>query len=130
VLSGFALSFASAGAIALLVWHGSYFKDPSSMTTPAPVWQRLLPCAALAVAWLLSYRSKPQEEPRNYHVFPAELRMQERKQEKEQREEAPDPWKDYEAAKSPEKVRPPEPRKAPDPDSIFIGEIEKGSKWH
>lgn len=130
ILSGFALSFVSAGAIALLVWNGSYFKDPSSMTTHAPVWHRLLPCAVLAVAWLLSYRSKPQQEPRNYHVFPAEMRMQELKQEKEPLEEAPDPWKDYEKAKSPEQVRPPESRKAPDPDGIFIGEIEKGSKWH
>jgi tetratricopeptide (TPR) repeat protein len=130
ILSGFGLSFVSVGALAFLAWNGLYFKDPLSMNTPAPVWQALLPCAVLAVAWLLSYRSKPQQEPRNYHIFPAEIRMQELKKEKEKREEAPDPWKDYDAGKSPEKTRAPEPRKAPDPDGIFIGEIEKGSKWH
>jgi hypothetical protein len=130
ILAGFMLSFLGAGAIACLAWNGGCFKDPLLMSVSAPVWNILLPCAVLIAAWVLSRRRSVQREPRNYHVFPAEIRMQETKKAADTHEEPPDPWKEYEAGKSERAKRLSEFRKIPDADEAFSGEIEKGSKWH
>jgi len=97
--------------------------------------------AALVAAYLLSFRAKkpePQEQGK-YHVLPADLRIQEQGRSKETenaKTAAPnDPWKTYDAGEAADRVkqesaRASDSRKAPPREEVFVGEIEKGSKWH
>jgi tetratricopeptide (TPR) repeat protein len=125
---GFILSFIASGAIATIAWGGSRFKDPLSGVASSLPWPLILPCAALAVTWACSSRSKKQQEQRNYHVFPAEMRMQEHEKEQRKNDQSADPWEEDLPVTTPEKKRP--APQAADPDRVFIGDIEKGSKWH
>jgi len=137
ILSGMALSFAAAGAIALLVWRGAYFKDPRSMSPAWPLGNMIPPLAALAAAYLLSLRAKAPQEQSRYHVLPAEMRMQEQEQGKEKAKaaEPDDPWKEYDAGNADEAHgkasfdSAPVDVKKPQREEALIGTIEKGSKW-
>ncbi|HVO77022.1 MAG TPA: tetratricopeptide repeat protein, partial [Candidatus Bathyarchaeia archaeon] len=141
IFSGISLSLLGAAAIATLLWPGGYFKNPRSTSASEPVWSALTPLAALAVAYLLSFRvqkAEPQEQGK-YHILPADLRMQEREQAKEktdaETQAQSDPWKTYDALKESEGASGrgpsgiPEPKKEAAREEVFIGEIEKGSKW-
>jgi len=138
ILSGMVLSLLGAGAIALLVWRGAYFKDPRSMNPVWPAWNMTAPLAALAAAYLLSFRAKTPQEQSRYHILPAEMRMQEQGKEKEKaKAEGPDdPWKNYDAGKTAEAHgnvsfdSAPIPVNKPPREEALIGKIEKGSKWH
>jgi len=141
IFSGVSLSLLAAGAVTLLAWRGAYFKDPRSTNNAEGVLSMLPPLAALFAAYLLSFRSKkpePQEQGR-YHILPADLRLQEQERSKETdnaKTEAPkDPWKTYDAGEAADRVKKEsaeafDSKKAPPREEVFIGEIEKGSKWH
>ncbi len=137
---GVALSLVGAGAVAVLVWRGVYFKDPGAMNVVQPLWMMLFPLGALCAAYVASFRVKAPQEPRNFRVFPPEMRLQERGVAKEQEQSkaaaAPaDPWTEP-GPSGPTAVRaktgsdePPELRKPPAREEAFVGGIEKGSKW-
>jgi tetratricopeptide (TPR) repeat protein len=137
-LSGMALSLAGAGAIALLAWRGAYFKDPRSMNPAWPLWNMIPPLAALAAAYLLSFRARAPQEQNRYHVLPAEMRTQDQGPvvDKEKAGEPNDPWKNYDAgaaAETPEKASFDSgaiPVKKPPREEALASTIEKGSKWH
>jgi len=134
---GVALSLVGAGAIAMLVWHGAYFKNPGAMNASRPLWNILLPLGALCAAYIVSFRVKAPLEPRNYRVFPPETRMQAKSAApaQEQPKEAAGSWIDKDpstpaaidekagAGAAPD-------RKAPPLEEAPVGGIEKGSKWH
>ena len=136
ILSGMALSLLGAGAIVLLAWKGAYFKDPRSINPVWPVWNTIPPLAALAAAYLLSFRAKTPQEQSRYHVLPAEMRMQEQGKEKAKAKGPDDPWKNYDAGKTTAARdnasfdSAPIPVKKPPREEALVGTIEKGSKWH
>ncbi|MGD1048967.1 MAG: tetratricopeptide repeat protein [Candidatus Krumholzibacteriaceae bacterium] len=141
IFSGVSLSCLAAGAVTLLAWRGAYFKDPRSTSNAEAVWSMLPPLAVLVASYLLSSRAKqpePQEQGK-YHILPPDLRIQEQERSKEAENAATetpdDPWKTYDAVEEParakrEDAKTPDSGKAPPREEVFIGEIEKGSKWH
>ena len=137
--SGIALSLIGAGAVAILVWRGAYFKDPGAMNIVQPLWKMLFPLGALCAAYVASFRVKAPQEPRNFRVFPPEMRLQERGIAKEQEQPksaaAADPWTDT-GANGPTAVHAktsadetPGQKKPPARGEALVGGIEKGSKW-
>ncbi|MFA4948785.1 MAG: tetratricopeptide repeat protein [Candidatus Krumholzibacteriia bacterium] len=137
---GVALSLIGAGAIAILVWRGAYFKDPDAMNIVQPLWKMLFPLGALCAAYIVSFRVKAPQEPRNFRVFPPEMRLQERSiaTEKERPKAAApaDPWTDP-GPSGPTAVRAksgadktPKQKGQPAREEALVGAIEKGSKWH
>jgi tetratricopeptide (TPR) repeat protein len=137
---GIALSLVGAGAVAILVWRGAYFKDPGAMNIVQPLWRMLLPLGALCAAYVASLRVKAPQEPRNFRVFPPEMRLQERgvarEQEQSKAAEPADPWTEP-GSSGPTAVHAesgvgetPGQKKPPAREEAFIGGIEKGSKWH
>jgi tetratricopeptide (TPR) repeat protein len=136
--AGVALSLVGAGAVAILVWRGAYFKDPGAMNMVQPLWKMLFPLGALCAAYIASFRVKAPQEPRNYRVFPPEMRLQERgiAKEQEQGKAAAEPWVDP-GPSGPTAVRAksaadktPEQKGQPGREEALVGGIEKGSKWH
>jgi tetratricopeptide (TPR) repeat protein len=135
---GVALSIIGAGAIAVLVWRGAYFKDPGAAGFVRPLWETLVPIAALCAAYVASFRVRAPLEPRNYRIFPPETRLQERDAAKDRKpSSAPDePWTDpgptgpTAARSKAEAAGTPEPAKPRASEGASIGVIEKGSKWH
>ncbi len=133
-----ALSLLGAGAIAALVWNGAYFKDPGAAGFGRPLWETLVPIAALCAAYVASLRVRAPLEPRNYRIFPPEMRLQERDTAKKRDfEDVPaEPWTDP-GPKGPTAVHSrdeaagaPGPAKPRAGEGAPIGAIEKGSKWH
>ena len=136
---GIALSLIGAGAVAILVWRGACFKDPGAMNIVQPLWRMLFPLGALCAAYIVSFRVKAPLEPRNFRVFPPEMRLQERgiaaEQEQPKAAAPADPWT------NPEPVGPtavhaktgadvtPEQQRPPAREQALVGGIEKGSKW-
>ena len=90
--SGFLLALAGAAAAAALFWRGLYFKDPLAANIVEPMWETLLPGAILAAAWAAALLVKPPQEPRNYHIFPPEIRLQERGPAKAKAEDSSGLW--------------------------------------
>jgi tetratricopeptide (TPR) repeat protein len=137
---GVALSLIGAGAVAILVWRGAYFNDPGAMNIVQPLWMMLFPLGALCAAYIASFRVKAPLEPRNFRVFPPEMRLQERgivKEQEQPKAAAPaDPWTDTgpgEATAAPAKTGAdgmPGKKGPPAREEALVGGIEKGSKWH
>ncbi|MCX5753876.1 MAG: tetratricopeptide repeat protein [Candidatus Krumholzibacteria bacterium] len=137
---GVALSLVGAGAVAILVWKGAYFKDPGAMNTVQPLWMMLFPLGALCAAYIASFRVKAPQEPRNFRVFPPEMRLQERGIVKEQEQPkaaaAADPGTEPSSsgptavgAKAGARAATGQ-TKPPAREEALVGGIEKGSKWH
>ncbi len=135
---GIALSLIGAGAVAILAWKGAYFKDPGAMNIVQPLWKMLFPLGALCAAYIASFRVKAPQEPRNFRVFPPEMRLQERgiaKEQEQPKAAAADPWTDT-GANGPTAVHAktgadatPEQQRPPARGEALVGGIEKGSKW-
>jgi tetratricopeptide (TPR) repeat protein len=134
---GVVLSLVGAGSVALLVWRGAYFTDPGAMSDGRSLWNMLFPLAALCIAYIVSFRVRAPQEPRNYRIFPTEMHLHERavaKEKEQPKTEAPaDPWSAAEAqtgtgphtgATGVQTATKPEHQEA------LVGGIEKGSKWH
>jgi hypothetical protein len=109
------------------------------MNIVQPLWRMLFPLGALCVAYIVSFRVKAPLEPRNFRVFPPEMRLQERgiaaEQEQPKAAAPADPWTDPEPvgptavhAKTSADVTP-EQQQPPAREKALVGGIEKGSKW-
>jgi tetratricopeptide (TPR) repeat protein len=139
---GVMLALVGAGAVALLVWRGAYFKDPGAAGFVRPLWETIAPIAALCAAYVASLRVRAPAEPRNYRILPPEARLQERDTAKGREPAiAPDePWTDPVPAgptgtaaprpKAEEAAGTRGPAKPRAGECAPIGGIEKGSKWH
>jgi len=90
--SGFLLAFAGAAAAGTLYWRGFYFKDPLLANVVEPVWETILPAAILAAVWAAALLVKAPQEPRNYHIFPPEIRSQENGPAKAKAEDSSGLW--------------------------------------
>ncbi len=136
---GVMLSLIGAGAIAALVSRGAYFKDPGAAGFGRPLWETVVPLAAICAAYVASFRVRPPAEPRNYRIFPPETRLHEREAAKD-REASPapdEPWTDPAPAgptgthATRSKAETPGSTAKPSAaECAPVGAIEKGSKWH
>ena len=77
----FCISLGVAG-LALLLWNGVYFKEPSALKQTMPLWQTITPIAMLLYGMLVSAAHKAPEASRPFWILPQELRDVEKKERK------------------------------------------------
>jgi tetratricopeptide (TPR) repeat protein len=77
----FCISISVAG-VALLLWNGFYFKEPSALKQMTPLWQTITPIAMLLYGILVSVAQKAPETSRPFWILPQELRDVEKKERK------------------------------------------------
>jgi tetratricopeptide (TPR) repeat protein len=84
----------SAAGVALLLWNGFYFKEPSALKQMTPLWQTITPIAMLLYGMLVSIAQKAPEASKPFWILPQELRDVEKKERKpaKQAESETFPW--------------------------------------
>ncbi len=90
--AGILLAFAAAAAAGWLAWRGPYFKNPLVMNIGEPLWEIILAAAVIAGAYVSALLVKPPQEPRNYHIFPPEIRSQDREPDHMKIDDGTDLW--------------------------------------
>jgi tetratricopeptide (TPR) repeat protein len=91
-LIGCTLAFVAAAAAVSLAWSGCYFKDPLALNVGNTLWEIALAAGIIAAAYAASFTVRAPQEPRNYHIFPPEIRSQNRESGANKMDESPDLW--------------------------------------
>jgi len=71
--SGIIISFIGTALTAALIWGGTYFRAPFSITIHSSLWRLVLPGALFALLYYISLSDRKKIEPRNYRILPAEM---------------------------------------------------------
>ncbi len=85
----------SVAGVALLIWNGFYFKEPSALKPTTPLWQTIAPIAMLLYGIIATIAQKAPETSRPFWILPQELRDVEKKERKpaaKQTETETFPW--------------------------------------